>query len=409
MRDKAIANKGKYGGISADDYRSGNVRAHVTHARSHSDDASRRSSAFPESRDASSDRGNGGGYAAPAAPAPAPVPASAEMQPSFANFDDADDGDFEDDTASRRPGGFVPKIQMSAPTSPAPAGPTAALAPPPGADGPARGNLFAAPVVTPAMGGGSTMDDLFGGMTTAAAASTATDPFGDFAAAATSKATTPAVAAAAVPDLFGLDDPAPAPAPAVRNGTIGGGGMGSGMGAMSGLTGGDGRLPAGGAGRVGGAMGGYQQQPMGGAMGGYQQRPMGGAMGGAPQMMGGMAPMMGGAPQMMGGMAPMMGGMSPMPTMSQIGSGMNGAARAPADPFAHSLSQPASTVSSPAPKGHKRVSSTGNDALNGLTADLFSMGVGASGAKSNGGPMNGGAMNAGNRGTPMRPNSGSLI
>ena len=35
MRDKAIANKGKYGGISADDYRSGNVRAHVTHARSH--------------------------------------------------------------------------------------------------------------------------------------------------------------------------------------------------------------------------------------------------------------------------------------------------------------------------------------------------------------------------------------
>ena len=397
MRDKAIANKGKYGGISADDYRSGNVRAHVTHARSHSDDASRRSSAFPESRDASSDRGNGGGYAAPAAPAPAPapVPASAEMQPSFANFDDADDGDFEDDTASRRPGGFVPKIQMSAPTSPAPAGPTAALAPPPGADGPARGNLFAAPVVTPAMGGGSTMDDLFGGMTTAAAASTATDPFGDFAAAATSKATTPAVAAAAVPDLFGLDDPAPAPARAVRNGTIGGGGMGSGMGAMSGLTGGDGRLPAGGAGRVGGAMGGYQQQPMGGAMGGYQQRPMGGAMGGAPQMM--------------GGMAPMMGGMSPMPTMSQIGSGMNGAARAPADPFAHSLSQPASAVSSPAPKGHKRVSSTGNDALNGLTADLFSMGVGTSGAKSNGGPMNGGAMNAGNRGTPMRPNSGSLI
>ena len=50
-----------------------------------------------------------------------------------------------------------------------------------------------------------------------------------------------------------------------------------------------------------------------------------------------------------------------------------------------------------------------DDALNGLTADLFSMGVGTSGAKSNGGPMNGGAMNAGNRGTPMRPNSGSLI
>ena len=32
MRDKAIANKGKYGGISADDYRSENVRAQVTHA-----------------------------------------------------------------------------------------------------------------------------------------------------------------------------------------------------------------------------------------------------------------------------------------------------------------------------------------------------------------------------------------
>lgn len=109
----------------------------------------------------------------------------------------------------------------------------------------------------------------------------------------------------------------------------------------------------------------------------------------------------------------MMGGMAPMPQMSQMsqmGGGMNGAARAPADPFAHSLSQPASAVSSPAPKGHKRVSSTGNDVLNGLAADFLSMGVGArSASKSNGGPMNGGAMNAGNRGTPMRPNSGSLI
>ena len=54
----------------------------------------------------------------------------------------------------------------------------------------------------------------------------------------------------------------------------------------------------------------------------------------------------------------MMGGTPQMPQMSQMGSGMNGAARAPADPFAHSLSQPASAVSSPAPKGHKRVSST---------------------------------------------------
>ena len=74
----------------------------------------------------------------------------------------------------------MPKIQMSAPTSPAPAGPTAALAPPPGADGPARGNLFAAPVVTPAMGGGSTMDDLFGGMTTAATAATGDGPVWGF-------------------------------------------------------------------------------------------------------------------------------------------------------------------------------------------------------------------------------------
>ena len=58
MRDKAIANRGKYGGISADDYRSGNVRAHVTHARSHSDDVSHRSSAFSEDRrDASADPG----------------------------------------------------------------------------------------------------------------------------------------------------------------------------------------------------------------------------------------------------------------------------------------------------------------------------------------------------------------
>ena len=144
----------------------------------------------------------------------APVPASAEMQPSFANFDDADDGDFEDDTASRRPGGFVPKIQMSAPTSPAPAGPTAALAPPPGADGPARGNLFAAPVVTPAMGGGSTMDDLFGGMTTAAAASTATDPFGDFAATSGGLPRWPRR-----PCLICLDWTIPRPRPRARSGT----------------------------------------------------------------------------------------------------------------------------------------------------------------------------------------------
>ena len=73
----------------------------------------------------------------------------------------------------------------------------------------------------------------------------------------------------------------------------------------------------------------------------------------------------------------MMGGTPQMPQMSQMGGGMNGRGSRARGSVRALLSQPASAVSSPAPKGHKRVSSTGNDALNDLAADFLSMGVGA--------------------------------
>ena len=379
VRDKAIANQNKYGGISSDQARGGNIPRATAPARS-SDWNSNSSSGFNEN--ARSAPHSGRTHHTPPAPrAAAPAAASTHghthgsSQPNFASFDD--DDDFEDTNAATAgpKSGFVPKIIMSTPgsnnpnrgsipSSPAP------LAPPPGSAGHSRrntasgtsGDIFADfGMTSAAAGAGSNVHhqrakpaaatDLFG----AAPVSASADPF------AAAPVTAPAQKTATEPDLFGDFGSSVQAKPAavdpfdLYNAPPAGPAMGAGMGM--------------------GIGGGMSPGPsmMGGGMGN---------MGSINTTMGGM-----GMNQQMGGMGmnPQMGGMGVNPQMNpQIG-GMGGMGspapqfapkRAPpADPFNTSAfgSQP-----SPPPKpgrGHKKNSSSG-DVLSDLTSGMMGMGMG---------------------------------
>ena len=269
-REKARANKGKYGGISAEDVRSGSYRGGQGDSYSSRDTYSSRDN--HSSRDTYSSRdtddyssrdrfeqktaenSNQGDHefrsfsnAPQAPPQPVrqvPVPLQPQQQ-QFANF-----GDFEDDTAATQQGGYVPKVVMSPAPAVAPVGRVVPLAPPPDAGVSAQ---------QPAPSGGG-LDALFAGMSTQSAPvaqpaqAPVSDPFGDLTAAPVAPAA-PATTSSTSVDLFSLDVPAPAAPPAMGGrGGLGGGlsGLGPQMGAMP-------QPPMGGA--IGGMMMGGQQMP----------------------------------------------------------------------------------------------------------------------------------------------------
>ena len=402
-REKARANKGKYGGISAEDVRSGSYRGGQGDSYSSRDTYSSRDN--HSSRDTYSSRdtddyssrdrfeqktaenSNQGDHefrsfsnAPQAPPQPVrqvPVPLQPQQQ-QFANF-----GDFEDDTAAMQQGGYVPKVVMSPAPAVAPVGRVVPLAPPPDAGVSAQ---------QPAPSGGG-LDALFAGMSTQSAPvaqpaqAPVSDPFGDLTAAPVAPAA-PATTSSTSVDLFSLDVPAPAAPPAMGGrGGLGGGlsGLGPQMGAMP-------QPPMGGA--IGGMMMGGQQMPgmfaqqpgiypqlqqqqmmmqqqhmmVQQAMQGMQGMP-GMQMGAQYGTMGGnqMAPQMGG--QMFGG--PQMGMNVPQMQRAPTGNPMG---------FPSSGLSP----SGQSKMGYNRGVSGGADTLNGLTADLFGNSGGASA------PMNGG-------------------
>ena len=223
VRDKAIANQNKYGGISSDQARDQARGGNIPRATA-PDWNSNSSSSGGFNENARSAPHSGRTHHTPPAPrAAAPAAASTHghthgsSQPNFASFDD--DDDFEDTNAATAgpKSGFVPKIIMSTPgsnnpnrgsipSSPAP------LAPPPGSAGHSRrntasgtsGDIFADfGMTSAAAGAGSNVHqqrakpaagaDLFG----AAPVSASADPF------AAAPVAAPAQKTATEPDLFG--------------------------------------------------------------------------------------------------------------------------------------------------------------------------------------------------------------
>ena len=139
-----------------------------------------------------------------------PATQSQTHQPQHPQPFTADFGDFEDTTPQVQQGGYVPQVVMS---------PAPAAGPPPGgrvtrlAPPPGGGTFSRQPAAS--TGGG--LDALFAGMSTAPIAA---DPFGDFTGAVAPIAAPAAAFAATTPsvDFFSLDVPAAQPAPAMGGG-----------------------------------------------------------------------------------------------------------------------------------------------------------------------------------------------